>query len=149
MPAQVSGEVYRDLNFTFPDTGEVTPKFIVVLGESIVDSEMVITVRTTSKRHSKSDIIGCHQSAFPCSYYYLGIVDGIFPEPTWLQFDYTPEYYYNDFSRLEFRGSLTADETAKILYCASYNENGKLYNYAIKSIVAQIDLFKRSGLIKP
>ena len=144
---QVAGEVFLDRSFVFPDTGEVAAKYIVVICESILDSQMSVAVRTTSQQHQKQEAFGCFQNEHPSPYFYVGEVDSIFPVKTWLMLDYVTEYNDESFIGLEKKGTLSVETTAQILVCVESNDSGKLYNYITKSAENELNLFKKSGLI--
>lgn len=148
MSAQLAGEVFIDRNFVFPDTGEVATKYIVVICESILDSKMSVTVRTTSQKHHKQEIVGCFQNALPSPYFYVGEISNIFPIKTWLMLDYVAEYDDNAFIDLEKKGTLSIEITAQILACIESNDSGKLHNYITKSATKELNLYRKSGLIK-
>lgn len=149
MMSPVSGTVFLDHNFAFPDSGEIASKYIVVLCDSILAPDKVIAVRTTSKKKDKSDEFGCHQSPkrLPPPCFFVGSIAGCFPKETWLMLDYVTEYDINGFHRLTSIATLPDTLTADILFCVQNNASRKLTNLVVKSAEAQIELFRRAKII--
>jgi len=140
----ISGTVYLDNKFEFPDGASPLPKYIVVICDSMLDDDSVIVVRTTSREKDKGKVLGCSHSTYP-PYHFMSTVIDVFPRETWLMLDYVVEYAKDDICILPQQGMLSTEDTASILNCVT--QVITLENYVIKSATSQLDLFRRSGLI--
>ncbi len=145
MISPVTGAVYIDDGFTFPDNGEVMRKYIVALCDSLLGPEKVIAVRTTSQQKNKNNVIGCHQTVerYPPPNFFAGEVPNIFPIETWLMLDYIAEYDINGFRDRRFRSTeyLPEATTIALLQCVIANVSGRLPNYVVKSASDQLKVF--------
>jgi hypothetical protein len=149
MISPVSGAVYLDKSFVFPDNGSTAEKYIVVLCGSILDSSKVIAVRTTSQEKDKMPVVGCHQDQrrYPPPSYFTGQISGCFPKNNWVMLDYVVEYDIDGFRSLVSINTLEVKLTADILFCVEANKSRRLANYVTKSAADQINLFRKSRLI--
>ena len=145
MTSPVTGAVFKDFRFAFEDGGG-KPKYIVVLCTSVLDSQKVIAVRTTSNEDRKQRLPVCYQNVatLPVSSFYIGKQDGIFPKETWILFDYVSEYDANGFrqSRFGHIGMLDIGVTKDLLACAIQNKNRHLANLVTRSIQEELELIK-------
>lgn len=84
----ISGFVYFDEEFPFPDgvTGE---KLFVVLCDSPLDNSNVLAARTTSKPKGPKNQ-GCHPDG-KWPNFFVPSTDRSFRKDTWIQFDYVVE----------------------------------------------------------
>jgi len=119
MSSPLPGYVYYDPNFKFSN-GSQKGKLFVVLCDSPLDTENVLTVLTTSKPKSEPEL-GCYLDRYPPCFHLPSNVNQ-FDGDTWIMLDSVYEIQIAPLEKLKRKTDLTVDHTISLLRCGSESQ---------------------------
>ncbi len=119
-----AGRVLFNPQFVFHD-GDSAPKLFVTLNDGADGS--YLTVLTTSRRHNKSGVAGCHVTQFPSNFHFPA--GTAFPKDSWLilnsvyEFDAVGLDQECTSGSIQVKLPLTVDDLREVLDCILQDED--------------------------
>ena len=131
------GEIWRDdAYYPDPDTGELLPKFLLVLGVRAADGDVVYKL-LTSRAHGRPETPVCYHG-MPYPGYFLGLVTNpLLPLNTWVDLRESEEYDRREFDRFQQAGRLAYVHTLQ----------GATFIDAARCVAGAPDTLKRQRVV--